>query len=258
MIKTLTRIAVSAFVATSLALAGVGAPTSVRAMTVQPVVVDLRTAGRQMSTVISVQNSFATPLPVELTAVEATFDETGLHATTTPTNDLLIFPPQALIPAGQTQSFRVQYVGDPALATSRHYYVTVAQLPVRLPEGQSAIQILYNFQVVVSVGPAGARPNIQITRTEIENTPDGKHHPVVYLTNDSNTYGYLSDGRLRVVQHDAANHEVFRRAFTPAEIQQTIGFGLVAAGQHRRLPLSIDLPSGEGSVEVEFTPENRR
>ena len=62
---------------------------------------------------------------------------------------------QAMIQPGQTQTFRVQYVGDPDLARSKHYYVTVAQLPVQMPQGQSAIQILYNFQVLVSVSPSG-------------------------------------------------------------------------------------------------------
>ena len=36
------------------------------AMTVQPVVLDLQTSGRGMSQVITVENTFSTPLPVEL------------------------------------------------------------------------------------------------------------------------------------------------------------------------------------------------
>jgi fimbrial chaperone protein len=241
------------------ALAAVVAPApAAYAMTVQPVVVDLRTAGRQMSTVVTVENSFQTPLPVELRGVEATFGDTGLTATDKPANDLLIFPPQALIPPGQTQSFRIQWVGDPEIHGSKHYYVTVAQLPVKLPEGQSAIQILYNFQVVVNVGPARGKPHISISKTEIEKAADGKFHPVVYLDNPGDSYGYLSDGRLRITQKDAAGKEVFKRSYTAAEVQQTIGFGLVAAGAHRRLPLSVDLPSGEGTVDVQFTPETRR
>ena len=113
----------------------------VDAMTVQPVVVDLQTAGRAMSQVITVENTFATPLPVELTVQELELTPTGLKQTGKDPGDLLIFPPQALIAPGQTQTFRVQFVGDPTLAVSKHYYVTVAQLPVKLPEGQSAIQI---------------------------------------------------------------------------------------------------------------------
>ena len=44
------------------------APLSIAdAMTVQPIVIDLETMGRGMSQVITVENTFDTPLPVELT-----------------------------------------------------------------------------------------------------------------------------------------------------------------------------------------------
>ena len=52
-------------IAPLVAVAAPLAPAS--AMTVQPVVVDLRTAGREMSQVITVENTFSRQLPVELT-----------------------------------------------------------------------------------------------------------------------------------------------------------------------------------------------
>lgn len=112
------------------------------AMTVQPVILNLTLSGSGMAQLITVENTFATPLPVELRVQSLDFDQNGIKETGKDPGDLLIFPPQALIQPGQTQSFRVQYVGDPDLKTSKHYYVTVAQLPVKLPAGQSAIQIL--------------------------------------------------------------------------------------------------------------------
>ena len=115
-----------------------------KAMTVQPVVVNLTSQGSGMSQVVKVENTFATRLPVELQIEELRFDGETLVNTHADPGDLLVFPPQAFIEPGQTQTFRIQYVGDPELAKSKHYYVTVAQLPVQLPEGQSAIQILYN------------------------------------------------------------------------------------------------------------------
>src|SRR3569832_2458638 len=105
-------------------LALFGPPPAVQAMTVQPVVVDLKPGGKDQSATISVLNTFTTPLPVELTVETLTFDESGAHPGAPDKTDLLLFPPQALIPPGQTQSFRIQWVGDPELATSRHYYVT--------------------------------------------------------------------------------------------------------------------------------------
>jgi fimbrial chaperone protein len=228
------------------------------AMTVQPVVVDLQTSGRGMSQVVTVQNTFANPLTVELKVDELAFDESGAHPTGKDPGDLLVFPPQALIQPGQTQAFRVQWVGDPDLKRSKHYYVTVAQLPVQLPQGQSAIQILYNFQVLVGVAPAGGKPDVKVVGAEIGHDQAGKPIPVLMVENDSATHGYLSEGRLRIVEKDAAGKEIFQRSLPGPEIQQTIGFGLIAPGQKRRVSVPIPLPAEGGTVEAQFTPETRR
>ena len=108
-------------------------PAASTAMSVQPVVIELTTFGRGMFATIPVENSFTTPLPVELTVQELGFDENGVVPTGVDPGDLLIFPPQAIIAPGRTQSFRIQWVGDPEIERSKHYYITVAQLPVPQP-----------------------------------------------------------------------------------------------------------------------------
>ena len=226
------------------------------AMTVQPVVIDLQTAGRSMSQVIQVENTFATPLPVELTIQELELTPDGVKQTGKDPGDLLVFPPQAIIAPGQTQTFRVQYVGDPGLAKSKHYYVTVAQLPVKLPEGQSAIQILYNFQVLISVSPAGVKPKIEVQSASITQTPDGKSVPIVTVVNQSPAHGYLSNGHLRIVERDKAGKQVFSRTLSGAEIQQTMGFGLIGGGQTRQVAVPVELPSADGTVEASFSLDN--
>jgi fimbrial chaperone protein len=235
---------------------GMAAPAA--AMTVQPVVLDLQTSGRGMSQVVTVENTFANPLPVEMRVEELAFDEKGAHGTGKDPGDLLVFPPQALIQPGQTQTFRVQYVGDPSLAKSKHYYITVAQLPVKLPEGQSAIQILYNFQVLASVAPNGVKPDLRIVSAAVGKNDQGKPAPVITVTNSSSAHGYLAAGHLRITETDASGKEIFRKDIPGPEIQQTIGFGLVTAGQTRKITVPVVLPSDEGVVAAQFTPENQR
>ena len=233
------------------------APVQVaQAMTVQPVVIDMQTAGRQMSSVITVENTFATPLPVELSVQELELTPDGVKQTGVDPGDLMIFPPQALIEPGQTQTFRLQYVGDPALAKSKHYYITVAQLPVKLPEGQSAIQILYNFQVLVSVAPAGIKPQITVQSATVGKNAAGKPIPVLTVANDSTAHGYLANGRLRIVEKDAAGKQLLTKSLSGAEIQQSMGFGLIGGGQVRKVSIPVELPSAEGSVEASFTLDN--
>lgn len=234
----------------SLGLAG-----AVIAMTVQPVVINLTTSGRGMTQTLTVENTFANPLPVEIRIQELTLTEDGVQGTGNDPGDLMVFPAQVMIQPGQTQTFRVQYVGDPELARSKHYYVTVAQLPVEMPQGQSAIQILYNFQVLVSVSPAGAQPAITVNGASIERNASGRPVPAITVTNDAAAHGYLSNGRLRIVQRDASGREVFRRTLPGPELQQTIGFGLIGSGQTRRVIIPVELPSDGGSVEAQFTPD---
>jgi P pilus assembly chaperone PapD len=226
------------------------------AMTVQPVVIDLQTAGREMTQVVTVENTFSTPLPVELTVQELELTPDGVKQTGRDPGDLLVFPPQAIIEPGQTQTFRIQYVGDPALAKSKHYDVTVAQLPVKLPEGQSAIQILYNFQVLVSITPNGVKPKIMVQGAEIGKDGAGKPVAVLTVTNESPAHGYLANGRLRIVEKDASGRQVFSKTLSGAEIQQTMGFGLIGGGQSRRVVVPVELPSAEGTVEASFSLDN--
>jgi fimbrial chaperone protein len=239
------------------ALAALFGSAPLAAMTVQPVVLDLKTSGQAMSQIITVENSFTTQLPVEMRVQALDYEPDGLKAKADQkdADDLLVFPPQALIQPGQTQSFRVQYVGDPGLAKSKHFYVTVAQLPVKLPANQSAIQILYNFQVLVSVAPQGATPALKIDSATLSKDSAGKPVPLLTLSDPSNAHAYLSAGRLRISANDAAGKEVYRRTFTGPEIQQTVGFGLVGAGQTRKLTIPAELPPTATSVDAQFTPD---
>jgi P pilus assembly chaperone PapD len=244
------------FVLGLMLFASLIAPTAASAMTVQPVVINLTTGGRGMTQVLTVTNNFSYPLAVELRVEELAIEASGVRSTGKDSGDLVIFPPTALIQPGQTQTFRVQYVGSQALARSKHYYVNVAQLPVKQQQGQSAVQVLYNFQVLASVSPAGAKPAVKVDRAAIERTEDGKFVPAITFSNSSAAHGFIADGRIRVVQKDAAGKEVFRRELSAPEVQQAIGYGLMGAGQVRKVTLPIELPARSGNVEAQYTLAN--
>lgn len=231
---------------------------AVWAMTVQPVAVDLTMVGRGMSAPVRVENNGPNPLPVEIRLVETDFRPEGVGASNRPTEDVIAFPPQAIIPPGGTQVFRLQYVGE-LTDVSRHYYAEVAQLPVELPEGQSAIQILYNFQVMVNVAsPTAGNPTITINSPGIETNAEGQ--PVVAFTarNASRNYGYLSSGTLNIRHVSDDGRELMRRQIAAADIQQQIGFGLVGPEMSRRFVTPYVLETGQGTVEVTYAPARGR
>ncbi len=231
--------------------------TGLNAQIVKPLVVDLAATGRGMSQIISVENTSATALPVELTVQELTIKSNETHLTGIDPGEVIVFPPQATIPPGQTQAFRLQYVGYPTLAKSKHYYVTVAQVPVKERAGASGVQVVFNFQVLASVGPRGAKPALRVQSAGIgKDEKTGKPVPVVTMANDSATYGYLSRGKLRVIERDASGREIFRKTFTGPEIAQMVGMGLIGSGQQRQFTLPSVLPLAGGSIDARFTPDS--
>src|SRR3546814_14002626 len=86
------------------------------AMTVQPVILDLKMAGRDMGGQIRVQNTGTTPLPVEIRLVEAELLPDKVKASDRPTDELIALPTQAIIPPGATQADRESVVSGKSVA----------------------------------------------------------------------------------------------------------------------------------------------
>lgn len=247
--RTILKAMLAVAAASALAL------TPALATTVQPIVIDLNATGSGMSQTITVENTNADRLPVEIRIESLAFGDDGVTVEG-PSGDLSVFPAQAVIEPGRTQTFRVQWAGG-ALERSKSFYVTVAQAPVTLPQGESAIQVLYNFQVLVSVAPPQARANLQVESASVGRDAAGNPAPMLVVRNDSAAHGYMSQGTLSLVARNAQGGTTFERTLTPAEIQQSIGYGLVGPGQRRSMVLPISLPAGSGSLEARFLPTTR-
>src|SRR3546814_18237806 len=89
--------------------------------------------------------------------------EAGELELTPADEQFLVFPPQRIVPPQSQQVFRVQYIGEPELATSEIYYMQIRQIPVDIAAGQSQVQIVVNFNVLVNViqiGRASCRERV--------------------------------------------------------------------------------------------------
>ena len=93
---------------------------------------------------------------------------------------------------GATQSFRVQWVGAPDIKTSETYMVSVNQLPVKMNAGESGVQMVFSFGVIVNVAPAGAQSALKLVSAEAL-TEDGKRGVSIMVENPSEMYSYFSD-----------------------------------------------------------------
>lgn len=157
----------TAFVARAIciaALVAVGLCISAESFAhrVYPMIYELRPTGARATTTVRVENVQSGPISIELTAQSRSFDLDGVETNASAEDDFLIFPPQATVQPGRTQSFRVQYVGDPEIATSKSYLITVAQLPVQLRRDASGVDIAVNFATSAHVVPENARADIKV------------------------------------------------------------------------------------------------
>ncbi len=229
------------------------------AVTVTPMVVDMETVGRRAVARLRVVNTWANPVPVEVTVERVELDEEGEPRTAPAEEDFLVFPPLALIPPGRTQIFRIQYLGDPDLDRSRSYIFNTRQVPVELPEDTSAIQILFNFRVVVSVAPPGAEPDLAVVAAEpVTDESDGRIVVRLTVENRGDGHGYLSRTELRLRYFDeTSGAEIWQRAFTAEEMRRIVGVGLLQPGKRRRFLLPIELPRPGGRLEADLVHADR-
>jgi len=229
------------------------------AMSVSPILIDLKPSGRLASGQIRVVNTTQGTLPVELRAKSATVGPDGrVTSSDEGVDDLLMFPPQALIAPGATQVFRVQWVGDPDIARSRTFMVSVAQQPVALPAGTSGIQLLYDFQVVVNVAPLVGEPDLQVRGAELTTDDRGVRRAAVTISNDSNVHGYLSGANLRLELQDDRGGRVWSQSYSPDDMRARVGIGLLQPGATRRFLLPFDLPTEGTRITAEVSYAGRR
>ena len=247
------RLGVGAIV---MAAAGM-AVTSARAMGVSPFVIDLNKNGQGMTATITVENNFKTPLPVEMRVEALDFDANGVVETHKDPGDLIVFPMQAIIEPGQSRVFRVQYAGAPPTEKSKHYYVTAAQLPVDLGKDASEVQVVYAFNVLLSIPVPGAKAHLRVTKGAIGHgdKDPSSFFPILTVENAAITYGYFKNGKLKLTQTNSAGKVVFAKTFDATALEHIVGWGLIGPGQTRDLPLNIPLPSGEGQLKAEYSYE---
>lgn len=220
------------------------------AMTVEPLVIDIASAGKGAQQSFKVDNNSAAPLPVEITVSRIEFGPNGEQNRERGGQEFLIYPPQAIIAAGASQVFRVQWIGEPDLAKSRSYRFDVSQVPVKLSKQQSGIQIVMTFGVTVNVAPPQGKSDIQVMGAAPVVGKDGKRLASLTVKNPGSKHAYL---RQSVIDLSGGG---WSAQLTSAAIGQQVGLGIVQPGKERRFILPIEVPAGVSAIKatVKYDP----
>jgi len=210
--------------------------TPAQSMSVTPIVLELIASGPLSKSRLRVLNDGATPLAVEFKISRLELDESGQGQATSAGEDFNVFPPQALIAPGSSQTFGVQWTGRGALDKSRTYIFSVNQLPVKLPKTQSGMQLVFNFAVVVNVAPIEGTSTLDVKSVVIVKDSTGARRAQLTVANSGNKHASLGDASILL------SGGKWSQTLTGAALRQMLGVALVQPGKQRRFVLTTDLP----------------
>ncbi len=145
----------------------------------------------------------------------------------------------------------MQWVGEPVIAESQSFLLSMNQIPVKLPAGQSAVQVVMSFGVVINVAPPQGVPALNLVAAGVAKSKDGKRHPTITVENPSNIHALLPQSSIKL------SGGGWSYDFEPLELSEKVGIGLVQPGHKRRFVLPVDLPANVTSVQasLDFKPK---
>ena len=177
-------------------------PSSGSAYDVKPMVVELRPSGSGSSTSMTVSNTHAVPIAIEVSVHKREQLPDGTDRLVLETNDVIINPPQMVIQPGASQTIRVQWVGDPNPDHELAYRIIPEQLPIRLSQVQrndktAELTMKYRYEAALYIAPRGVRPSARLERAEVVNQ-GGTPMLQVTIVSDGTSRAILSAPRLRL------------------------------------------------------------
>ena len=226
------------------------APIVAEAARVSPMIVEVKPLGRQSVARVELVHDGQSDFPAEVQMFRGVISEKGELELVPADGDFLVFPAQVIVPARSQQVFRVQYIGEPEMAASEMYYMQIRQIPVDLGSGESRVQVVVNFNVLVNVIPDGANPEPvidyirPITREEVS----GLEVRVV-----NNGTRYFTAGKLNwEITGTAEDGSAVDIGLSPAEVTRLIGVGVTAPGRARVFFIPTEKPLVEGTTQIEL------
>ncbi len=235
-----------AFAAVASMAAVMAGPGSARAMSISPVQLEMQSTGGGSRGTLTVTNTSNAPLPVDVAIKRLTQDENGTRKYHDDAqNDFLVLPPQAMIPPGGSQVFRVQWVGEPLLAESRSFMLFANQVAVKMPGNVSGVQMISSMGAMINIAPPKSAADLTVVSAGVDiDKKTGKRQATVTVENPTKTHALLPKATLHLQAGS------WQETLGPDVIGAKIGIGLVPPGQRRRFVLPVAVPQNVSSVQA--------
>lgn len=221
------------------------------AMSLSPTQVEMTSVGKTSQARIVVVNNSAQPLPVEAVVKRANLTEAGLAQASEASDEFLVMPPQAMIPPGGSQVFRIQWLGEPLLAASQSYMLFMNQIPVKFAKTDSRLQVVFSMAAMINVAPPQGEPALRVVEAGVVVDAAGNRRPKLTVENTSNVHALLPRSTIRLAGGS------WSETLTPGLLSQSIGIGLVQPGRRRTFILPGRVPPGVSRLQADLDTKRR-
>lgn len=203
-----------------------------------------------------VENDSDQPVAVQISMVTRSVDVDGLETYGDAENDFLIYPPQLALAAGQTQTIRVKWIGNPKPDRELAYRIIAEQLPVNLArenDDGAKINLIVRYLGAIYVTPKGARARIELDSFAAVRGADGSRRLVLVLHNKGSGHALLRNLRLHLSSRSNTTADVTTVSLNPEDLKGMDRENILP-GHKRRfdVPWPDQLPDGRVDVRFEF------
>lgn len=230
------------YLAPILMFVGLCAPA--QSYELEPIVIQLSAAGGGTVKTGTITNTHQEPIAIEIQIFQREQHPDGTETRTAEEDDIIVSPPQMVIPPGSSQSFKVRYIGDPAVTREKTYRLITEQLPIRLREEASGdvratVSMKYRYEAALYVMPPERKPSYRLLGARpVED--EGKRFVELDIASEGNMRAILQQPEVILSTAEG-------EATLAGEAAQPLDGLNILAGNHRivRLPWPEDLPFGD-------------
>ncbi len=186
-----------------MALAALMWSATAAAYDLKPIVVQLSPTGAGSGQTLVITNSHDVPIAIEVRAYRRQQMPNGEDTLTPEEEDLLIYPPQMVIPPQTSQSFKVQWVGDPAPTRELAYRIVTEQLPIKFTQeieaGSNAdLTVRYRYEAALYIVPSNAEPSARLSSISRVTGEDGSEQLELRIASEGTMRAILDTPRVTV------------------------------------------------------------
>lgn len=200
---------------------------------VQPISVSLEATGRNSSRDVKIINGGSAPVAIQISMVSRQQNIDGSDRTQAAGSKFVVYPENMVIKPKSAQSVRIQWLGNPHVATEESYRFIIKQVPVKLRyanEAKNSLDFHLTMEGALYIRPENAKSDIIVSSSNIQ----GKQLDIVF-SNKGTSHSLLKNIILTLRQ---GSRTVNLRG---KQIYQIEGKNVLAGARRR---FSIPLPAG--------------